>query len=200
MALIETNSYKDYKEFKDWSDTQYITFFDGYKIRLSNFVYEKEADDFSENEITIINAPAYVDIYLIQNCKLDFVIETLSDVYNEEDFNEYKNFDFSKGFPHDFKQNRKIIIQKTKYTKFPIHKKPYNGSNWWLQCDDHFRYNEDRKIWLHLDMEYPSDCNVAHLPTIKSVVRHLRKQYLPKGITFTLSGRYVGEIYTIKIN
>jgi hypothetical protein len=69
-----------------------------------------------------------------------------------------------------------------------------------LQSDDNFWYNEDRKLWIHLDMEYPTDCNTAHLPTIKSVVRHLRKQYLPKGITFTLFGRYIGEDYIIKIN
>jgi len=200
MAVIETNSYKDYKEFKDWSDTQFLTFFDGYKIRIGNFVFNRNEDDFSENEITIINAPAYVDIYLIQNCKFDFVINVLSDVYDEEDFNVYKNFDFNKGFHEDYKQNRKITIQKTKVTKFPIHKKPYNGSNWWLQSDDNFWYNEDRKLWIHLDMEYPTDCNTAHLPTIKSVVRHLRKQYLPKGITFTLFGRYIGEDYIIKIN
>ena len=33
------------------------------------------------------------------------------------------------------------------------------------------------------------------IQTIKSLVRHLRKQYLPKGVTFTISGRYTCEYY-----
>jgi hypothetical protein len=35
------------------------------------------------------------------------------------------------------------------------------------------------------------DTNTAHITSIKALIRHLRKQYLPKGITFTLSGRYI---------
>jgi hypothetical protein len=203
MAGIDrtyTDSYKDYKEFKDWADKQYITFFDGYKVCIGNWVYEWEEEDFSNGEITIMNSPTYIDVYLIQNCKSKIVLDRMKEVYGEDTFNEYKSFDFTKGFPEDYQQNRKISIQRGKRTKFPIHKRPYNESKWWLQCDDYYWYNEETKLWVSWDMYYPHTTNTAHLPTIKSVIRHLRKQHLPKGITFELFGRYVGEEYIIKIN
>lgn len=34
----------------------------------------------------------------------------------------------------------------------------------------------------------------------KALVRHLRNQYLPKGVVFTISGRYVGEEYIAMVS
>jgi len=64
-----------------------------------------------------------------------------------------------------------------------------------VQCKDNFWYNSDTKTWVNVDSFYPSNTNTAHITSTKALVRHLRKQYLPKGITFTISGRYVGEEY-----
>lgn len=49
-------------------------------------------------------------------------------------------------------------------------------------------------------MQYKLDDNTADITSIKALVRHLRKQYLPKDITFIISGNYVGEDYIVYIS
>src|SRR6056297_327630 len=94
MAGIDktyTDSYKDYKEFKDWADNQTVTFFDGLQECIGDWVEECDENDFSKGEIAIMNTPEWIDIYLIQNCNSNFVLKRMIDVYGEEIFNSYKN-------------------------------------------------------------------------------------------------------------
>lgn len=203
MAGIDktyTNSYEDYKEFKDWADKQFLTFFDNHRVCIGNWVWSYEKEDFGNNEIPIMNTPTWLDIYLIQNCKSEFVINRMKEVYGDDSYREFKTIDLTAKPSEEFQQNRKIVIKKYKRTKFPIHNKPYNKTKfWWLQCDDNFWYNDETKTWVSNNFYYPHNTNTAHILSIKSLVRHLRKQYLPKGITFILSGRYIGEEYEILI-
>ena len=202
MASIDktyTNSYKDYKKFKDWSKDKIITFFNGHKQYVSDWIWNLKEKDFGEKEIPIMNTPSWLDIYLIQNCKIDFVINRMKDVYKSS-FNDLKNVDLSAKPPKEFETNRKIVISKAKPNCFPLHSKPYNGKMaWWLQCNDNFWYNSETKTWSHWNMYYRHDTTTAYIKSLKGIIRHLRKQYLPKGITFTISGRYVGEHYIVKI-
>jgi hypothetical protein len=206
MAGIDktyTDSYKDYREFKDWADKQALTFFNGYKVCIGEWVWSYEKEDFNGGEIPIMNTPTWLDIYLIQNCKNRFVLDRMKSVYSEDSYKEFQNIDLTLPPPKEYKQNRKITIKKTETTKFPIHKKPYSyGSNkreWWLQCNDYnYNYYTETKTWS--SSYYPNNTNTAHIKSIKGVVRHLRKQYLPKGITFNLSGKYIGEDYLIVIS
>lgn len=202
MAGIDktyTDSYKDYKEFKTWADTQTLTFFNGHKECIGNWVWDYEEKDFENGEIPIMNTPTWLDIYLIQNCKSEFVIDRMKSVYGEDSYNEYKTLDLTAKPPKEFQQNRKISITKCKTTKFPLHSKPYGGGRWWLQCDDNFWYNDETKTWTSRDNYYPHNTNTAHITSIKALVRHLRKQYLPKGVVFSISGEYVGEEYAVRI-
>ena len=203
MAGIDktyTNSYNDYKEFKDWADKQTLTFFNGYKVCIGDWVWEYEKEDFNGNEKPIMNTPTWLDIYLIQNCKSQFVLDRMKSVYNKKSYKEFQNIDLTAKPPEEFQQNRRIIIKKSDRTKFPLHSKPYNSKTmWWLQCDNKFGYHEETKTWTSHDSYYPHNTNTSHIKSVKGVVRHLRKQYLPKGITFRLIGRYVGEEYVIVI-
>jgi len=203
MAGIDktyTDSYKEYKEFKTWADTQVLIFFDGHKERIGDWVWNYEEKDFQNGEIPIMNTPTWLDIYLIQNCKNDFVLNRMKSVYGKNSYKEYQTVDLTAKPPKEFQQNRKISISKCKTTKFPLHSKPYNGKFWWLQCDDNnFLYNDETKIWTSWDNYYPHNTDTAHITSIKALVRHLRKQYLPKGISFTLMGTYIGEEYLVKI-
>ena len=73
MAGIDktyTNSYKDYKEFKEWADKQIIIFFNGHKECIGDWVWNYTEENFSNGEIPIMNTPTWLDIYLIQNCKI----------------------------------------------------------------------------------------------------------------------------------
>jgi hypothetical protein len=203
MAGIDktyTNSYKDYREFKIWADSQKLTFFDGLTVCIGDWVWVYEEKDFSNGEIPIMNTPTWLDIYLIQNCKNDFVLERMKNVYNEESFEQFKTIDLTAKPKEDFKQNRVIKITRDKHTKFPLHRKPLDGkSKWWLQCEGDFLYNDETNIWVNYDTPYPNNTNTAHLTSVKSVIKHLKKQYLPKGLTFRLLGRYVGENYLVTV-
>ena len=204
MAGIDktyTDSYNDYKEFKDWADKQTLTFFNGHKVCIGDWVWEYEKEDFDGFERPIMNTPTWLDIYLIQNCKSAFVLERMKSVYGEESYKEFQTIDLTSPPSGEFKQNRKITIKCNDRTKFPLHKKPYGGkTEWWLQCNGNFWYCDKTKIWSSYDNYYPHNTNTAHIKSIKGVVRHLRKQYLPKGITFDLIGRYVGEEYLVVVS
>lgn len=204
MAGIDktyTDSYEEYKEFKDWADKQELTFFNGYKVCIGNWVWDYEKEDFEDGEIPIMNTPTWLDIYLIQNCKIKFVLNRLKSVYGKDSYKKFMTVDLTAFPPKEFQQNRKIVITRSKYTKFPLHKKPYGRMKcWWLQSNDMFGYNDETKTWVSPDVYYPNNTNTAHISSIKAIIRHLRKQYLPKGISFTISGRYIGEEYLVTIN
>jgi len=204
MAGIDktyTDSYEHYKEFKDWADNQILIFFNGYKICIGDWVWEREKEDFSNGEIPIMNTPTWLDIYLIQNCKSGFVVDRMKSVYGEESLKKFQSIDLTAPPSGDFKQNRKITIKRSDRTKFPLHKKPYGGkTKWWLQCNDNFGYCDETNVWSSYDNYYPHNTNTSHIKSIKGVVRHLRKQYLPKGITFNLIGGYVGEDYLVVVS
>lgn len=202
MAGIDktyTNSYEEYKEFKDWADTQFITFFDGYKVCIGDWVYDLNESDFDNRERSIMNTPTWLDIYLIQNCKIQFVLDRMKYVYSEEDYSRFKSIELTAKPPEDFQQNRRIVIRRSKRTRFPLHSKPYGSKVWWLQSNSDFDYNDETRRWIINTEYYPTNTNTAHPRSLKALVRHLRKQYLPKGVVFSLSGRYVGEEYTVKV-
>lgn len=203
MAGIDktyTNSFKEYKEFKDWSNNQYITFYDGYKECIGDYLYDWEEEDFTGKELPIMNTPTWVDIYLIQNCESKFVLSRMENVYGKDAYNDFKLVDLTSKPPKEYQQNRKIIIKRYKRSKFPLHNKPYaKKMKWWLQCNDNYWYNDKTKTWTNFDNYYPHTTNTAHITSVKALVRHLRKQYLPKGIVFTISGNYVGEEYEVTI-
>ncbi len=202
MAGIDktyTKNYQEYKEFKDWADTQFLTFYNGHTVCIGDWVWNFLEEDFNDTEIPIMNTPTWLDIYLIQNCKSKFVVNRMKEVY--KNYEELKLVDLTAPPPAEYQKNRKIKIKKTDKTKFPLHKRPYGGKmKWWLQCNNYkFHYCDESNVWSSYDQYYPHDTNTATFKTIKAVVRNLRKQYLPKGLTFKLLGRYVGEIYLIEI-
>ena len=205
MAGIDktyTDSYIDYKEFKDWANKQTLTFFNGHKVRIGDWVWEYEKENFDGEEIPVMNTPTWLDIYLIQNCNSNFVLDRMKVVYGEESFKEFKNIDLTAKPSSEFQQNRKITIKKSDRTKFPLHKKPYGGkTKWWVQCNNyHFYYCDESNVWSNRDNYYPYNTDTSHVKSIKGIIRHLRKQFLPKGITFSVSGRYIGEHYLVVIS
>lgn len=206
MAGIDktyTDNYEEYKTFKDWADKQIVTFFDGHTKCIGDWVWNYEKEDFDDGETPIMNTPTWLDIYLIQNCKSNFVIERMKYVYGNS-FDEYqKTIDLTK-IPEGYAKNRKIVISNSDNCKLPFNKKMFkkpigNKTSWWLHCVDNFWFNSDKKIWVSWDSFYPHNTNTAHITSTKALVRHLRKQYLPKGVKFIINGRYVGESYSVVV-
>jgi hypothetical protein len=209
MAGIDktyTDNYEEYKAFKNWSKTKVVTFFNGHQECISDWIGDFTEKDFNNGEIAIMNSPIWLDAYLLQNCKIPFVLDRMKSVHNEKFINDSKNVDFTK-IPDGYEKNRKITMRKNKHTKFPIHNKPYGDKNkwgnknkWWLQCKNNFWYNSETNTWVHNSSLYPSDTNMACVKSIKALVRHLRSQYLPKGIEFVIRGNYIGEEYSILVH
>lgn len=206
MASIDktyTDSYEDYLEFKTWADKQIITFFNQRKVCVGDYVWKLDEDDFKQGEIPIMNTPTWLDIYLIQNCKSEFVIERMKDVYGKH-FEGYRDKVHLNTMPDGYAKNRKVVITNADKCKFPFKRKmfskPIGGkTKWWLQCKGDFLYNDDTKTWVAWDDFYPHNTNTAHIKSTKALIRHLRKQYLPSGLEFRLMGRYAGEIYKVTI-
>ena len=202
MAGIDktyTDSYEEYRSFKDWADKQVVTFFDGHTECIGDWVWNYEKEDFDNSEIPIMNTPTWLDIYLIKNCKTDFVIERMKEVYDKH-FEEYQKLTDLAKIPDGYAKNRKIVISNSYKCKFPFKKKMFNKPiggkmSWWLQSEDDFWYNDETKKWVHWESFYPHNTNTAHIKSTKALVRHLRKQYLPKGVKFKIRGKYVGEEY-----
>ena len=208
MAGIDktyTDSYQDYKEFKDWADTQTIRFFDGHKECIGDWVWEYEEEDFTNlngRELPVMNTPTWLDAYLIQHCQSAFVIDRMRQVYGEESFNELRTVDLTAPPSAEFKQNRRIVIKPIKgRTKFPLNNKCFQKfrRNWMLQSNDSLWYNMDTKRWVRADQYYPHDTNTSDVSSVKALIRQLRKQYLPTGISFNLIGSCIGEEFEVLI-
>lgn len=201
MAGIDktyTDSYKDYKELVDWVKDKKIEFHTGQTIKMSDVVWDLEEGDFSNGEMAVMNTSTYVDIFLIQNCPVNFVQDRMKEVYSEETFKEYKEMVFPKPLNPEYKRNRKIKISMR--GDIPLFNKGLGShKKWWLQSDIGWTYHEEDKVCSSYDDLLPSNTNTSHHKTIKSLVRFLRKQHLPKGLKFHLIGRYDGEDFEIEI-
>ena len=201
MAGIDktyTDSYTDYKNFKDWANKQFLTFFNGYEVCIGNWVFIYEKEDFDGTELPIMNTPTWLDVYLIQNCPCKFVIDRMKIVYGKH-FEKFKAMQFPSGLPDDYKKNRKVIIQNTGKTKYSLNNTGWQGHSWWIQCDSHWGYNSGWKTWVNSSLYLPCNTNTMHVKTVKSLIRQLRNMYLPSGLKFNLSGRLIGEEYKIVI-
>ena len=201
MAGIDktyTSSFAEYKQLVDWAKDKEIVFSKKQKERLSDYIYQWSEEDFT-SELPVTNTPNCIDIFLIQNCPLKFVQDRMKEVYSEESIKEFKTITFPIQLPKDYKQNRKIVISKSK--TLPLYNKGINSHSWWwLQSNDFdWSFDSDNNVWVNRGLYLPSDTNTSHHKTIKSLIRFLRKQYLPSGLEFRLCGRYVGEEFTIKI-
>ena len=102
--------------------------------------------------------------------------------------------------PNGYKRKRKIYIQKNDRTTFSLNS-PYNKevTNWRLQSNNRFWFNETTNKWISREQYYPFNTDTVHLKSIIAVIKHLRKQHLPSRITFSLQGKYIGQHYTIHV-
>lgn len=205
MASIDKtylNSYKKYREFKDWADKQFRTYYDGYTICIGNWVYKLGEENFDGCKyIPIMSTSSEIDAYLIQKCPFSFIIDNFKAVYDDDYYKHLSQLDLSGKPPDNYRKNRKIVFTRDVSTKYPLHSKPYCKQKfWWLECTYwDWGYNEDTKVWADSKFGYHTWGFSAHIKSIKGVIRHLRNQYLPKGITFTICGRCTGESYLVKI-
>lgn len=203
MAGIDktyTNSYQDYIDLISFAKGKEILFWTGQKERLSNYIYDQwESEDFEGDfERPVMNTSTAIDIYLIQNCNIPFVQNRMVEVYSKNGYKTLKETNLMLK-PSHLKQNRKITIKETKRTKLPLYNNGVGSHKWWwLQCNEgDLWFDDESKLWVEGNL--PNNTNTSHHKTVKSLIRFLRKQHLPTGITFRLTGRYVGEEFEVRV-
>ena len=165
--------------------------------------------DEEYNEYVLWNTPIWFDRWLWNNCPLEFVKERLMHQYSEEDrkkfenyvyYNLKNNFDFGsqhytflkepkwKGYKWFMKHGRKDNPwpdKKGMQTYFIDIKTPQNDNyDWW---NDEIVYDDQLNDWvLRKDMlpyggQYVWQYYHKNPPTKKSIIRELRRWYIPKG-------------------
>lgn len=178
-----TDSYKDYAEFVEWSRDKTVVFWTGLQERVSSYIYHY--DDI-KTEVPIMNSPLWLDAFLLKHCPVKFVTDRIREVYSVLPY----NFSFDK--PDDCKQNRRVkIIPLTTKT---VYNRPVEG--YYRLESEYMTYNDVVKAWTKINT-HPCTFPFSKHKTIKSLVRFLRKQYLPV-TEFELNSRY-GEKYLVKI-
>lgn len=199
MAGIDktyTKLYSEYKTYKKWAEDDQ-KFFNLYKYRLSEHFYDLKESDFTGDELPICNMPFYADIYLIRNCPIEFVQNWLKIQYASE----YNNIKTYTSEYDTFKRNG--LGNKIHYTiKYgnlgKHHNRCYLRKYWYIYCNTpRWWYNQYTDEWLNYLELKPAYSNVAAIKTLKSLTRKLKKWNLPAKISFTIYGRYVGEIIYI---
>ena len=203
MAGIDktyTDSYKDYSELKGWARGKVIKYWTGQEEEIVDYIYEWDEEDFNGRELPVMNTSQSVDLFLIQNCNLKFVQDRMREVYNKDTYEEFKTMKFPTEKPDGHERGRRVTINRL--GRLPLYNKGINShKSWWLQPhpDQDIYYDRTYRVWV-TDLFLPFNSNTHTSSTIKSLIRHLRKQYLPVGAKFILSGRYIGEKFLVTIN
>lgn len=183
-----------------------------FKFKPINFIYgyndfDNPNFDWNCKEYILWNTPIWFDRWLWLNCPLSFVRERIKEVNSEEslkDFEEWKYID-PKTNPEFGKQHYKFL----KVPKWHGHKwfmshgrrnNPYFGikQTYFIEIKksytDELGYCEQTKAWNPYYSYLPAYGNYVwnhkNPPTKKSIIRQLRKWYIPKG--------YIVRVYQIK--
>lgn len=213
MAAIDkcyVDNYTDYQQFKEWAKNKKFTTPRGVEVKISNWIFDWEEEDFKSGCVPIFNTPIYIDNYLYHNCPLKFIQDWLSDRYPEES-------GYSKGEPDDIRSELKIPdyepCTRVKIVKKGIGKKPYRLYNsysnkkkgfWWIDVRSSDNcglwYNEDYDYWLLPDEHDKWTSSYCTSPlSVRTIIRKILKVWkLPKNCTVEIFGKLVGDTWILK--
>jgi len=191
----------------------------GHAFQPLAFIYHyNDLDDphfFDEerDEYVLWNTPTWFDRWLYKNCPLDFVQERLKIQYGD-DLKDFDNFAFDdpknrlekghqhytflevpkwhghKWFMRHGRKNNPWPDKKGMQTYFMEIKAPNNE---WLKD---LKYDKETDAWYNRSDDVPAYGDYVwqyyhkNPPTKKTIIRELRKWYIPKG--------YVVRVYQIK--
>lgn len=205
MAAIDktyTKSWEEYQSLVAWCKGKSFTLNNGDVIRPSKYIYEWSKEDFDgKKELPIWNTPTYLDIWLIRNCPLEFIQESLKEQYgggwSKEAFTEHNDEDMYHQIltytsPYDLferKGSHKFSIKYEINDRFKD-----DGLWWWIDILDYgWWYNDKHKMWYHDDEALPIDSNVAHFDgnmSKRKLARLIKKWDLPRGTRLRFRAYY----------
>jgi len=195
MAAIDKTyapNWEAYNKLIDWAKDKVIKFETG-DVKIIDYISQYDEKEFY-NGCRVMNSPVWLDRYLVEHCPIQFVQDRMKEVYDEE----LIELPFSLKLPEDYKKKRGIKITRT--GAIPLSNKGCNKhGKWWLQQYNGWKFDSENKVWINRDLLFPYDTDTSHHKSIKALIRFLKKQKLPKGLEFTLIGRYQGETFKVKI-
>lgn len=133
MAAIDkiyVKTYEEYIQFKEWCEKQpALKDKYGKEVKISAYLYTQwDKECWKEGDHPVVQAPYYVDAYIIRNCPLDFIQRELMINYGyktQEDINKMYDFVINRS-----EEDQKLIDEANgKYPNKPI-------SYWWLTLED----------------------------------------------------------------
>lgn len=204
MAAIDktyTNSWDEYKEYRDWCIGKKFTCPNGDVIRPIDYLKDLTEEDFkSGHEISIMSTPCSLDYFLIKHCPIKLIHDTLHRQYSED----YIRSVLEGTSKYDSFTKEGKVGTRLRMTKWPSDMKanrPMGGGSWFVQLSNagfHCDYDEEKDRWtwpdeLHATNGWTSD--TAYVKTIKALKRKIIKWQLPKGTIIRAMGKYVGDDY-----
>ena len=218
MAAIDkiyVNKFEDYLLFKEWCKEQpKIKDKYGSECSISDYLYQWES--FKDGKAhPIMNAPYYIDAYLIRNCPFDFIQDGLKLNYGYESqkkndpISDYELIEDGKLFATPQTQKKYTIGKHIKCIKHPQiqFNTPSEWKFWWVQVDPpeelgYMWYNKKHNTWDFIDefviCEGRSSVCLEY-KTIRAIKRAIRKWKLPIGTTIACTSRYKCETYVFQV-
>lgn len=188
MAAIDKlyiKTWDQYTQLKEWCagkvcwDKPYLDYKGRTveKLYAHDFLFDWEKKDWGKGGKPVFNAPIWFDIWLIQNCPLDFIQVELKDMYGDDDYNKLSMagtnspdmFDQMKAGTSAYHKWGETLASRKKATKFVEEKGPvyygvirdrWNSKNGLIiEIDDPQLYEGKKVKWYYNDA---NDCWVTH--------------------------------------
>ena len=223
MAAIDKTyyrTYSEYKEVRDWCASFGIVQ-DKYGNRFNplDFLYdwnmtEKEFEEKKKEFIArnpgrpfyqvLWNTPTYFDIWLIRNCNIPLIVETLELQYNQEFIEKAKlgALDCDTYQRNGLGKRARVTILKrpdfnyrTRFWHIEV-----NGD---IEKDGYWSYAKDIREWnctKSCKASYGSSAyTYPGYLSLRALIRKIRSWNLPEGVEVEATGRYIGQEWRVKV-
>ena len=215
MAVIDKiyiDKFEDYLLFKEWCKKQpKIKDKYGYECSISDYIF-KYNSFVKGKTYPILNAPYYIDAYLIRNCPFDFIQNELKFNYGyktQKYISDYELIKNEKLYATPYSQKNYIIGKHIKCIKHPsiLYNTPFDNKFWWVDLDvpeelGYMWYNSNYNSWDFSDEFVINNLHSSvcvKYKTICAIKRAIRKWKLPIGTKVRCTGRYINETYIFEV-
>jgi hypothetical protein len=225
MAGIDKTYVKEYRQYKECKDFAFRHDIEVHKLYgiYASELYDsyKESDFDGVRELPISNTGLWYDRYcMFQDDLPEAIKEYLLYAYGKEEIERIKeeglfpkvNEDYGRHFVlysydgfsgikkiHHYRENRTVYKWFVEFLwNMPqeVCKKMLNTE----YKDESYRYwfDTENDIWREIKY-YPGNTNCAHIKTLKSLKRKIKKWKLPINTYLYITGKYTNETLIVKI-
>ena len=201
----------------------------GHRFRPTDFIYPYndetglllvDIDNGDNEEFVLWNTPYWFDRWLVVNCPLDFVQQRLHEQYDENTLQEMANYTYNERtyvprvtcVSHPSFHDSKWLMSNGR-RKNPFHFKNKKSKHITYYIDivktddvcDCLEYDAQTDTWVHSNELLPAGdeyiwcMHHKNIPTVKSIVRAIKKWHIPAGYTVRVAqNKYNGLDFEFK--